>query len=78
MGDDKITDLAAFRDKIRDTIEANEAENDSLTGCPNCGDLLFMVSFLPEHTMVDEGGPYAIICQHCYEALGSAFIFDED
>jgi len=76
MGD-KI-DFDAYRKKIQDTVETKEAENDSLTECKHCGDLLCMLAFVPDHTDVDSGGPYAIICQHCSEPLGSAFLFEED
>lgn len=73
-----VTDLGKYRDRIRDTLEKESEEDDSILKCPKCGDLLYMICTVPEYTDVDEGGPYAIICQHCNDALGSAYLFDED
>ena len=77
MGD--VTKLDGYRDKIREAIVKEiEEEDDSLLKCPKCGDLLYMICRVDGHTDVDEGGPYAIMCQHCNDALGSAYLFDED
>ena len=76
MGD--VTEIDGYRDKLRGAILKELEEDDSLLKCPKCGDLLYMICFVPEHTDVDEGGPYAIICQHCNDAVGSAYLFDEE
>ena len=76
MGD-KI-DLEEYRKSIQETVETKETENDSLVGCKHCGDLMFMVAVVPDYTNVDSGGPYALICQHCSEPVGSAYLFEED
>lgn len=75
MGD--VTDFDAYRKSIREEIEAKEAENEKLTGCPTCDDLLFMITAVSV-TDVDSGGPYALVCQHCSEPVGSAFFFEEE
>ena len=33
---------------------------------------------VPEFTDLDDMGPYAIICQHCSEPWGSAYLFEDD
>jgi hypothetical protein len=76
MGD--VTDIGQYRNDIRNSIIKEFEEDDSLLKCQKCGDLLYMICLVPEHTDVDEGGPYAIICQHCNDAVGSAYLFDED
>ena len=75
MGD-KI-DLDDYRDKIRES-EEDEPTAQTLTGCPKCGDLLFMVTIVEDNTDVDAGGPYGLICQHCSGAVGSVFFFEEE
>ena len=76
MGD--VTDFEEHKKKIMETVDTKESENDSLVGCSECGDLLFMISIVPEYTDVDFGGPYALICQHCSTPLGSAYLFKEE
>ena len=74
MGD--VTDLEEYRNKIRDSIEREDDE--SLIHCPECGDMLNFIVTVRDATDVDEGGPYAIVCQHCNEPIGSAYMFSED
>ncbi len=74
MGD--VTDIAAYRKKIEETVD-KEDDGGNTIKCPKCDDALFFVCLIPEYTDLDEGGPYALICQHCYEPLGSAYTFDE-
>ena len=77
MGD--VTDIGQYRENIREILEKESEDDDSLLKCPTCRDVLFMIFRVPEYTdIVDKDGPYAIICQHCNEALGSAYIFNED
>ena len=74
MGD--VTDLEAYRKQIREATE--KKDDDSIIRCLKCGDMLCFVALVPEFTDVDEGGPYALICQHCGEPWGSAYLFDEE
>jgi len=75
MGD--VTDIAAYRKKIGEIVEKEDDGSETIK-CLKCKDALFFVSLIPEYTELDEGGPYALICQHCYEPLGSVYIFDEN
>jgi hypothetical protein len=75
MGD--VTDIAAYRKKIEELVEKEDDGGGDIK-CLKCKDTLFFVSLVPEYTDLDEGGPYALICQHCYEPLGSAYIFNEE
>ena len=74
----EVTDIGKYRNDIRDAIIKEYEDDDSFFKCRKCGDLLYLICLVPEHTDVDEGGPYAIICQHCNDAVGSAYLFDED
>lgn len=74
MGD--VTDLEAYRKQIREAIE--KESDDSIIRCPKCEDMMCFVAPVSEFTDVDEGGPYALICQHCGEPWGSAYLFDEE
>ena len=71
MGD--VTDI----DKHRRDDDLSDDEGETIK-CRECGDTLFFVSVVPEYTEVDEGGPHALICQHCYMPLGAAYVFDDD
>ncbi len=75
MGD--VTDIEAYRKRIEETVEKGDDDDDSLI-CPKCDDSLFLVCPVPDYTDLDKGGPYAVICQHCYLPLGSAYLFNED
>ncbi len=75
MGD--VTDINAYRKKIEETVEKEDDGGENMK-CRKCDDALFIVCPVPEYTDLDEGGPYALICQHCYEPLGSVFTFNED
>ena len=73
MGD--VTDLDAYRDSIREAVTMDTDE--SITPCPECGDTMMYVVHVPELTGVEEeNGPYAIICQHCMEPVGFAYMFE--
>ena len=74
MGD--VTDLEAYRKQIREATEREE--DDSIARCPECGDMLTYVVTVPDLTDVDDGGPYAIICQHCSEPFGTAYLFEDE
>ena len=76
MGD--VTDIGKYRENIREVLEKESEDDDTLLKCPKCRDVLYMIFRVPEHTDVDEGGPYAIICQHCNDAVGSAYLFDDE
>lgn len=73
MGD--ITDFDAYR-KLRESDDETVGDGD--IRCRKCEDALFIVCLAPDYTEVDVGGPYALLCQHCYEPLGSAYLFNED
>lgn len=74
MGD--ILDLEKRRKEIQDAVVKEPPEG--VYNCPKCGDMFCMLVAVPEHTDVDAGGPYAVICQHCDDARGVAYEFDED
>jgi hypothetical protein len=79
MGD--ITDLDAYRSKIKEIAETSniiESDDNLLMGCPNCNNVLTYMAFVPELTTDEEGGPYAIICQHCNEPVAAAYLFEDD
>ncbi|RLD68347.1 MAG: hypothetical protein DRI98_11960 [Bacteroidetes bacterium] len=77
MGD--VTDIGTHRENMRDVLEKDSVDDDSLLKCPTCRDVLFMIFSVPEYTdIVDKDGPYAIICQHCNNALGSAYVFNDE
>ena len=75
MGD--VTDIRAYRKKIEEFVEMDDDDGENMK-CRKCDDALFFVCPVPEYTDLDEGGPYALICQHCFEPLGSAFTFNEE
>lgn len=75
MGD--VTDITSYRKKIEETVDKDDGVSDTIV-CPVCNDTLFFVSLVPEYTDLDVGGPYALICQHCYMPLGSAYLFNEE
>ena len=72
-----VTDIRAYRKKIEETVEMEDDDGENMR-CRKCDDALFFVCSVPEYTDLDEGGPYALICQHCFEPLGSAFTFNEE
>ena len=79
MGD--ITDLDAYRSKIKEIAETSniiESDDNLLMGCPNCSNVLSYMAFVPDLTTDEEGGPYAIICQHCNEPVAAAYLFEDD
>ncbi len=72
-----VIDIKSYRKKIEETVEKEEDDGETVK-CRTCGDTLFFVCPVEEYTDLDAGGPYALICQHCYLPLGSAYTFDED
>ncbi len=73
MGD--VTEIDKHRH--HDAELTDEGDSDTIR-CSHCGDTLFFVTVVPEYTEVDEGGPHALICQHCYMPLGAAYVFDDE
>jgi hypothetical protein len=74
MGD--VTDLEAYRKQLRESVSIDD--DDAIMKCPKCSDMYSMTLLVSDFTVIDEQGPYALVCQHCGEPWGSVYLFDEE